>query len=142
MAKRYKTRQAILFLDLDKFKAVNDAYGHGIGDKLLQSAAARLKKAIRSSDTASRQGGDEFILLLSKVGNEDSLLRTIKKIQNIISVPYLIAEKNIHIGSAIGMSVFPEHGEDTQTLIRCADAAMYRAKQRGSNQHEIFRSDI
>jgi diguanylate cyclase (GGDEF)-like protein len=142
MAKRDNTKLAILFMDLDKFKAVNDSYGHEIGDELLRSVAARLKKAIRNSDTASRQGGDEFILLLSKVGNEDSLRRTIKKIQHSISAPYLIAEKNIHIGSAIGVSVFPEHGEDTQTLIRCTDAAMYHAKQRGPNQHEIFSPDM
>ncbi|MDO9422479.1 MAG: GGDEF domain-containing protein [Herminiimonas sp.] len=142
LAKRDKSRLAVLFLDLDKFKAVNDSYGHGMGDKLLQSVAARLQNAIRSSDTASRQGGDEFILLLSNIGDKDSLCRTIKEIQQIISASYLIAETNICIGSAIGVSVFPEHGEDTQTLIHCADIAMYYAKQRGPNQYEIFNPDI
>ncbi|CAL60973.1 hypothetical protein; putative GGDEF domain [Herminiimonas arsenicoxydans] len=142
LAKRDNSKLAILFLDLDKFKAVNDVYGHGMGDKLLQAVAARLQIAIRSSDTASRHGGDEFILLLSRIGDKDSLCRTIKKIQHIVSASYLIAETNISIGSAIGVSIFPEHGEDTQTLIHCADIAMYNAKQRGTNQYEIFSPDI
>lgn len=142
LAKRHQANLAVLFLDLDRFKAINDTLGHAIGDKLLQSVAERLKSAVRSSDTVSRQGGDEFVLLLPEVCQENALTPMIEKIHQIITAPYSIAGNELHIGATIGISLFPEDGEDTETLIRCADTAMYHAKERGRNKYQFFREEM
>jgi diguanylate cyclase len=132
----------VLFLDLDRFKAVNDTFGHAIGDQLLQSVAHRLKSAIRDSDTVSRQGGDEFVLLLSEVSQEKILAQKIEKIHQIITAPYCVSGNDLDIGATIGVSVFPADGEDAETLIRNADAAMYYAKENGRNNFEFFRQKM
>jgi diguanylate cyclase len=142
LAKRHDTKLAVLFLDLDRFKIVNDSVGHAIGDKLLQSVAQRLKSAIRGSDTVSRQGGDEFVVLLSDVSQQETLALKIEKIHNIITAPYCVAGNDLHIGVTIGVSIFPGDGEDTETLIRNADAAMYYAKDNGRNKYQFFRQEM
>lgn len=141
-ATRHRTKLAVLFLDLDRFKSVNDTLGHAVGDLLLRSVADRLQNAIRRSDTVSRQGGDEFVLLLSEVNEEETLRPKIEKIRQIISEPYRIAGNDLIIGATIGVSIFPEHGEETETLIRHADLAMYYAKQSGRNQYQFFNEEM
>lgn len=142
LAKRHHKKLAVLFLDLDRFKAVNDSLGHAIGDKLLQAVAERLKIAIRSSDTVSRQGGDEFVLLLSEVSQREILTLKIEEIHKSITEPYCIEGNNLQIGATIGASIFPEDGEDAETLIRNADAAMYDAKENGRNKYQFFRQEM
>jgi diguanylate cyclase len=142
LAKRHQQKLAVLFLDLDRFKAVNDTFGHAIGDQLLQSVAHRLKTAVRSSDTVSRQGGDEFVMLLSEVTDEDLLAQKVEKIHQVISAPYCIAGNDLDIGATIGISVYPDDGEDTETLLRNADAAMYHAKKGGRNKFQFFSQEM
>jgi diguanylate cyclase len=142
LAKRHHAKLAVLFLDLDRFKLVNDTFGHAIGDQLLQSVAHRLKSAIRSSDTVSRQGGDEFVLLLSEVSQEEILALKIENIHRIITAPYCVAGNDLDIGATIGVSIFPADGEDAETLIRNADAAMYYAKENGRNHFQFFRQEM
>ena len=142
LARRHLTKLAVLFVDLDRFKIVNDSLGHGIGDKLLQSLAQRLRSAVRSTDTVSRHGGDEFVLLLSEVDSESALSRTIEKIHHIITASYDIAGNDLHIGATIGISIFPEDGEDSMSLIRNADAAMYCAKESGRNKYQFFKREM
>lgn len=142
LAKRHHAKLAVLFLDLDRFKAVNDTFGHAIGDQLLQAVAHRLKSAIRSSDTVSRQGGDEFVLLLSEVNQDESLALKIEKIHEIITAPYCVAGNDLDVGATIGVSVFPEDGQDAETLIGNADVAMYYAKHTGRNKFQFFTSEM
>jgi diguanylate cyclase (GGDEF)-like protein len=141
-AKRHHEKLAVLFLDLDRFKSVNDNLGHAIGDKLLQSVAQRLKSAIRSTDTVSRQGGDEFVLLLSEVNEEEALALKIEKIHQTVTAPYRLAGNDLHIGATIGISIFPQDGEDTETLVRNADAAMYHGKENGRNRYQFFKWEM
>jgi diguanylate cyclase len=142
LARRHRTQLALLFMDLDRFKAVNDTLGHVIGDQLLQAVAQRLKSAMRHSDTVSRQGGDEFVLLLSEVSQEKKLVRHIEKLHRIVTAPYCIAGHDLQIGATIGISMFPQHGEDSETLIRHADDAMYYAKENGRNQYQFFNHEM
>ncbi len=138
-AKRRSAQLAVLFLDLDRFKAINDSFGHAVGDQVLQSVAQRLKSAVRDSDTVSRHGGDEFILLLSEVSLGEGLDQKIAEIHRAVTAPHDIAEIVLEIGATIGISIFPDDGEDTATLIHNADAAMYDAKENGRNRHQYFR---
>jgi len=141
-AKRNANKLTIMFMDLDRFKDVNDTFGHVVGDQLLQAVAKRLTSAVRDSDTVSRPGGDEFVLLLPDAGHEDFLIPMIEKIHAAITVPYTIAGNNLHIGSTIGISIFPDDGDDVETLIRCADAAMYHAKESGRNSYQFFKKEM
>jgi diguanylate cyclase (GGDEF)-like protein len=141
-ARRHRSRFAVLFLDLDRFKSINDTLGHAIGDQLLQSVAERLMSIIRSSDTASRHGGDEFVLVLTEVDHRDTLASKADDIRSILSAPYNIAGHELEIGVTIGISVFPDDGEDAEMLIRNADAAMYCAKENGRNQCQFFRPEM
>jgi diguanylate cyclase len=138
LAKRHNSKLALLFLDLDRFKIVNDTHGHAIGDQLLQAVSQRLKSAMRSTDTVSRQGGDEFVLLLSEVSQVQTLALNVEKIHKIVTAPYHIAGHDLHIGATIGISIFPQDGGDTETLIRHADDAMYYAKESGRNKYQFF----
>jgi diguanylate cyclase (GGDEF)-like protein len=141
-SRRHQSQFAVLFLDLDRFKAVNDTLGHQVGDKLLQLVAERLQNIIRSSDTASRNGGDEFVLVLSEVNHRETLVQKVEDIRAIISAPYCIAEHDIEIGVTIGIGVYPDDGEDVYTLIQNADAAMYAAKENGRDQYQFFRPEM
>ncbi len=138
IAKRHPAKLAILFLDLDRFKLINDTHGHAIGDKLLQSVADRLKSSVRNTDTVSRLGGDEFVLLLSEVNEDEALELKIEKILTVVSAPYSIAGHDLHVGATIGISIFPQDGEDSATLIRNADTAMYFGKKSGRNTYRFY----
>lgn len=128
-AHRGHLQLAILYLDLDKFKQVNDTYGHITGDHLLQEVARRLTNCIRESDTVGRLGGDEFIVLLDEIAQREDtdLVRT--KIITTLSEPYQLAKTTLHITPSIGVAVYPENGTDSNELIRYADDAMYQAKR-------------
>ena len=142
MARRNGQRLAILFLDLDNFKHINDSLGHAMGDKLLQSVSRRLADCVRDSDTVSRQGGDEFVILLAESECEDNTATTAAKILLLLAAPHYVSDCELHITTSIGISVYPLDGEDAETLIKSADIAMYHAKERGRNNFQFFRNDM
>jgi diguanylate cyclase (GGDEF)-like protein/PAS domain S-box-containing protein len=133
---------AVLFLDLDRFKHINDSCGHTIGDKLLQEVSRRLVAIVRKSDTVSRLGGDEFVIVLSEVRNPQDAARQAEKIRAALSVPHTIAHHDFCMAVSIGISIFPDDGDDAQTLIKCADTAMYHAKEMGRDTHQFFKPDM
>jgi diguanylate cyclase (GGDEF)-like protein/PAS domain S-box-containing protein len=138
LATRYSRSLAMLFVDLDHFKQVNDSAGHAIGDRVLQSTAGRLLACVRSSDTVSRYGGDEFVILLPEIDDSRNLMPVAKKILAAIAVPHNLEPHVFHITASIGVSIFPQHGRDGETLIQNADAAMYWVKQHGRNNIQFF----
>jgi diguanylate cyclase (GGDEF)-like protein/PAS domain S-box-containing protein len=142
LAGRRKRPMAVLFLDLDRFKYINDSLGHATGDKLLKSVANRLLAAVRGSDTVSRQGGDEFVILLAEITSPEDAAVTASKVLSSLSAPYLIGEQELHIGGSIGISVSPADGKDAETLIKNADTAMYQAKERGRNNFQFFTAEM
>jgi diguanylate cyclase (GGDEF)-like protein/PAS domain S-box-containing protein len=128
---------ALMFIDLDNFKAVNDALGHDAGDLLLQEAARRLEKCIRDGDTVARLGGDEFTVLL-ETSDGAAVARTAQRIVEVLAETFFLQGSELHVTCSIGISMHPEDGEDDQTLMKNADIAMYRAKQRGKNSFQFF----
>lgn len=136
-ARRNRQALAVLFMDLDRFKTVNDTFGHKIGDLLLECVAERLKAVVRASDTVARVGGDEFNLLLPDVGGLDHVLLVGDKILSAVRAPYLIGPHQVATSASIGASIYPGDGEDAEALLKHADAAMYRAKQQGRNALEL-----
>ncbi len=138
LASRYNRPLAVLFVDLDRFKNVNDSAGHAVGDQVLQSTAGRMLACVRSSDTVSRYGGDEFVILLSEIDHAKSLMPVAKKILAGIEAPISLTPHVFHVTASIGVSFFPEDGRDGETLIQNADAAMYRAKESGGNAIQLF----
>lgn len=136
--KRLGSMLAVCFLDLDKFKPVNDSYGHDVGDKLLIEVAERIQASIREGDTVSRQGGDEFAILLNNIESFKHCEITLKRIHEALSQPYLINDISLDISASTGVALFPEDGEDIDTLLRHADQAMYQSKQSGRNQYHRF----
>ena len=137
-AKRYENTRAILYLDLDKFKKVNDIYGHGAGDKLLVEVSSRLKKILRDTDYISRLGGDEFTVIL---GNHSDLSaeKVAGRILKSLSRPYKIMNVSVDfVTPSIGISIYPEDGHDVETLLKHADEAMYKAKEEG-NRYVCYR---
>jgi diguanylate cyclase (GGDEF)-like protein/PAS domain S-box-containing protein len=141
-ASRHERQVAVLFLDLDRFKLVNDSLGHSIGDRLLQSAASRLAASVRAADTVSRQGGDEFVILLSDVPHDDNVAATTAKIVDAVSGPYCVAGHDLHVTVSVGISLYPEDGQDAETLIKNADIAMYYAKDHGRDHCQFFTPDM
>ena len=137
-AKREKSHIALMFIDLDKFKPVNDTLGHHIGDLLLKEVATRMLNCLRESDTAARIGGDEFIVLLPLIEAEIDTLSVAEKIREAISQPFEIAEHTLNISTSIGVAVYPEHGSDEKLLLKNADTAMYYAKKVGRNNVMLF----
>ena len=137
-ATRQKKRAAILFLDLDGFKRINDSLGHSTGDKLLRSVAERLAGCVRSGDTVSRQGGDEFVVLLSEVDKPEAAAVIAKRMLEAVSAPHAIDGDILHITTSIGVSIFPDDGIATDTLIKNADTAMYQAKEKGRQSYRFF----
>jgi diguanylate cyclase (GGDEF)-like protein/PAS domain S-box-containing protein len=137
-AKRSHQLLAVCFLDLDGFKAVNDKNGHDVGDKLLVEVAKRLANEVRTGDTVSRFGGDEFVILLTNVTDMDELESAIARVNGIIAQPINIAEVQFNISTSIGVTVFPSDNSDVDTLLRHADLAMYEAKQAGRNRFKLF----
>ncbi len=142
LARRHGAHVAVLFLDLDRFKQINDSLGHAIGDKLLQEVGNRLEAAVRGSDTVSRLGGDEFVIVLSEVQQAQNAARHAEKIHAALSAPHTLGQHELQVNVSIGISIFPDDGEDTDTLIRCADTAMYHAKESGRNTYRFFRPDM
>ncbi len=135
-------RVALLVLDLDDFKRVNDSVGYSVGDQLLQQVAQRLQEKLRSCDTLSRQGGDEFIVLLPELESVDQVASLATRLVSMASRPYLLDAAHYNLSFSVGIAVFPDDSEDNETLFRHADAAMYRAKQLGRGQFCFFSADI
>lgn len=142
LAKRSDIHPALLFLDLDKFKQVNDSLGHTVGDRLLQAVSERLVSCVRTSDTVSRHGGDEFVILLADERRPEDAALTAEKVIEALSMPFQIDEQELQISTSIGISLFPLDGTDAPTLIKNADTAMYHAKERGRKNYQFFRQDM
>jgi diguanylate cyclase (GGDEF)-like protein len=130
-AKRRSARAALLFLDLNNFKQINDTLGHAAGDQVLKLAASRLAAGVRAADTVSRHGGDEFVILLSEVGQIDDAVAIADKLAAALDVPGPAGQRLVQLTASIGISLYPDDGEDVDTLIERADAAMYHAKRHG-----------
>ncbi|WP_136414592.1 EAL domain-containing protein [Herbaspirillum sp. ST 5-3] len=137
-AKRHATQLAVLFLDLDNFKYINDSLGHAVGDKLLESVACRLVSQVRHSDTVSRMGGDEFVVLVLEDALAEHATITAEKILHALAAPHHLAGHELHITTSIGISVFPADGDDPDALVKNADAAMYHAKKKGKGNYQFF----
>lgn len=142
MARRHRHKLALLFLDLDHFKHINDSLGHAVGDLLLQSVAKRLLDCVRSSDTVSRQGGDEFVILLSEVAHAADAGLSAENILRSLDKPHLAEQHEIHITGSIGIVTFPDDAEDADTMLKCADLAMYQAKATGRDNYQFFKSEL
>jgi diguanylate cyclase (GGDEF)-like protein/PAS domain S-box-containing protein len=138
LAKRRRKKLAVLFLDLDRFKHINDSLGHAIGDRVLQSIAERLRHCVRSTDTVSRQGGDEFVVLLSEVKKIQDAAVCAEKILAALSEPFGIDHHNLYAAASIGIATYPDDGTDADTLLKHADLAMYQAKDGNSNTFRFF----
>ncbi|MDP9193543.1 MAG: EAL domain-containing protein [Acidobacteriota bacterium] len=137
-AHREGARLAVLFLDLDRFKVINDSLGHNIGDQLLQAVAARVQSCVRDSDTVARLGGDEFTVLLPRLNRSDDAAPVASKIIEAVRYPFHIEGREFFITTSIGISLFPEDGTDAETLIKNADTAMYQAKELGRDNYQLF----
>jgi diguanylate cyclase (GGDEF)-like protein/PAS domain S-box-containing protein len=137
-AHRKGQRLALLFLDLDNFKNINDSLGHAVGDLLLQAVAKRLVRWVRAEDTVARLGGDEFILLLPGIEDTDFAVHAAQRIQESLRTPFRIREHELHVTASVGVTFFPDDGRDLDTLVRNADLAMYRAKDHGRDQYSLF----
>jgi diguanylate cyclase (GGDEF)-like protein len=137
-ARRQGRRIALLFLDLDHFKKVNDTLGHTAGDLLLQSTARRLQACVRHSDTVCRKGGDEFVLLLSEIREVEDAIITARKVIAAMTPPHRVDGHRIRVTVSIGISLFPDDGADGEALVQAADIAMYQAKRSGRNSFQVF----
>jgi diguanylate cyclase (GGDEF)-like protein/PAS domain S-box-containing protein len=142
LAHRHQRQLAVLFLDVDRFKHINDSLGHMIGDRLLQSIAQRLLSCVRASDTVSRQGGDEFVVLLSEVAHAQDATICADKILEVLRSPHQIDQHEVHITASIGIVTYPEDGTDVDTLMKHADFAMYHAKDNGRDNRQFFKRDL
>ena len=142
LSRRHKRELSVLFLDLDRFKHINDSLGHVVGDRLLQSVARRLLSCVRSSDTVGRQGGDEFVVLLWEVRRAEDAGIAAAKILEALRKPHLIDEHELHITASIGIVTYPEDGTDVETLMKKADLAMYHAKQTRHDSYQFFKPEM
>jgi diguanylate cyclase (GGDEF)-like protein/PAS domain S-box-containing protein len=142
LARRHGKKLSVLFLDLDRFKHINDSLGHAMGDRLLQSVAQRLVACVRSSDTVSRQGGDEFVILLAEVTHPQHAALTADKILQALRAPHRIEQHELHIAASIGIVTYPDDGTDADTLLKNADFAMYQAKDSGRDTYQFFEADM
>jgi diguanylate cyclase (GGDEF)-like protein len=139
LARRQARKVAVLFLDLDGFKHINDSLGHPVGDKLLQSVAKRLVACIRGSDSVSRQGGDEFVVLLLDLEHVEDAAVTARRMLEAVALPHSVNRHDLHVTASIGVSVYPDDGLDADTLIKNADTAMYQAKENGRRSFQFFK---
>lgn len=139
LARRHRNKVAVLFVDVDRFKQINDSLGHGMGDKVLRLLAKRLESTVRESDTVCRYGGDEFVIVLSEVEHAQNASGHAQRIRAVLSPPHTIAQHALHVNVSIGISVFPDDGLEADMLIECADAAMYHAKESGRNNYQVFK---
>ena len=141
-AKRSNGQFAIILMDLDYFKEVNDTKGHATGDELLHHIAQRLVKAVREEDTVARMGGDEFILLFPALRNAGNGNRIGDKLVKVFKKPFLLENHKIHITASIGIAIYPDHGDNIAFLLRNSDRAMYAAKKNGRNRYEFYSDEI
>ncbi|MCK5002072.1 MAG: EAL domain-containing protein [Gammaproteobacteria bacterium] len=142
VAQRHDELVAVMFIDLDMFKNINDSLGHALGDKLLKKVAARISKTIRNEDTVSRLGGDEFVLIIGSLKSKLDAAQFSENILELFKESFVIDEHEVFIGASIGISVFPQDGRDTETLLKNSDAAMYRAKKEGRNNCQFYTPDL
>jgi two-component system cell cycle response regulator len=136
-AHRNKRTMAVMYLDLDGFKQINDTLGHDAGDKLLNMVAARMAAAVRQEDTVARLGGDEFVIALWELIHVDGLAKLVSKVIQAVSQPYVIDGHTVSVTTSVGVSIYPTHGEDADTLMKNADLALYEAKRTGKNGYRI-----
>jgi diguanylate cyclase (GGDEF)-like protein/PAS domain S-box-containing protein len=141
-ARRYKHTLALMFLDLDRFKVVNDTLGHVIGDHLLIEVATRLQNCLREGDTLARQGGDEFTLLLPQIDGKDAAISAADKIIKACAEPFYIEDHELYVPMSIGVALYPENGENIDTLIKNADIAMYDSKAKGRNRYQLYSASM
>ncbi|MFO7287010.1 MAG: diguanylate cyclase, partial [Gammaproteobacteria bacterium] len=141
-AATYGTRLAVAFIDLDNFKVINDSLGHHVGDELLRTMAERFRRVVREHDTVARLGGDEFVLLINGHASADSVGMLLENVLREISRPWRSEHGELQVTSSIGVALYPDDGDDAETLLKNADSAMYRAKERGRNNYRFFTSDL
>jgi diguanylate cyclase (GGDEF)-like protein len=141
-AKRQEGMLAVLFIDLDEFKNINDKLGHSVGDLMLLSVAKRLTECIRESDIVARMGGDEFTIILDDVNSVDDTAMVAEKILEAMSVPFVLEGNKISITASIGISVYPNDSSDKDALMKNSDTAMYMAKEKGKNNYRFFLSEL
>jgi diguanylate cyclase (GGDEF)-like protein/PAS domain S-box-containing protein len=137
-AKRDKQRVALMFIDLDRFKPINDSLGHVVGDWLLKQVASRMRDCVRDSDTVARVGGDEFVVLLRSIDNMEDAVMVAEKIRTSLNMPFELAQQSLQISCSIGMSLYPEHAKNETEMLNFADIAMYQAKQKGRDKVQVF----
>ncbi len=142
LANRHKKQIALLFIDLDYFKHINDSLGHAIGDLLLKSVAERLTSSVRDTDTVCRQGGDEFVILLAEIEDPQAATRIAEKLLAAFELLHLIDGHELHVGMSIGISIFPDDGSNVDDVLQNADTAMFHAKAAGRSQYQFFRADM
>jgi diguanylate cyclase (GGDEF)-like protein len=142
LARRHRKRVALLFLDLDNFKEINDSLGHSVGDQLLQSAAKRLEACVRHSDTISRHGGDEFVVLLSEIEAAQDAGRAAEKLLKAMAEPHFIGDHRLNITLSIGIGIYPDDGDEAEAVLSNADIAMYHAKRGGGNGYKRFTQEM
>ncbi len=142
LAQRHSKKVALLYLDIDNFKRINDSLGHEIGDQLLQLTAKRLQECIRQSDTVCRQAGDEFVVVLAEVDAVSDAALTAEKLIEAMNVPCLINNHQLRVTLSIGISLYPDDGQDVETVLRNADVAMYQAKRSGRNNYQVFTPEM
>ena len=141
-ARRRKDKVALLFLDLDRFKSINDSFGHSFGDLVLQDVAKRLKRRTREQDTVARLGGDEFLIVLNNVKDISDVAVAAKRFMDAMTAEFVVQGHSLGITCSLGISIFPEHGLDVETLVKNADAAMYSAKDHGRNNFQFFAEEM
>jgi len=133
---------AVMFLDLDRFKSINDTLGHATGDRLLQQVAQRIARCLKQSDTIARWGGDEFTLILPHIHTAEDVAKIAQRLLEVLKTPFNFNQQELHITASIGIAIAPYDGEDAETLLKNADTAMYRAKQQGKNSYQLYASDM
>lgn len=141
-ARRHGYKVALLFVDLDHFKRINDSLGHQVGDRLLCEVALRLGCCVRCEDTVARLGGDEFVLSLPSIGSDEDARQAAQKVLDILTQPFNVGDQELHVGSSIGISVYPDDGADASALLRAADTAMYHAKDKGRGNCQFFTLEL
>ena len=142
LAQRHEKKVALMYLDLDHFKHVNDSLGHAVGDQLLQSVAKRLRRCVRHSDTVSRQGGDEFVLLLTEIDEVQDAALAAEKVIEAMARPHVVSGNQLHVTFSIGISIYPDDGRDVETMLKNADTAMYQAKKTGRNHFHLYHPEM
>ena len=136
-AHRNKSTMAVMYLDLDGFKQINDSLGHDAGDTLLRLVADRLVATVRQEDTVARMGGDEFVIALVELSHAEDAANLVSKAIQAVSQPYRIQGRDVSMTASVGVGIYPVHGEDVETLMKSADLALYEAKRSGKNDYRI-----